>query len=110
MNRRKLLLGLTGFVAAPAICRVSSLMPVSAWADIDTITLPDCLSGLHVWLREAGDHGLTGPAWAHYPVPETPGVYRVRVEGITETGRIIEQKYRLRRRGEKSVSLLGSIV
>ena len=33
MNRRSFLTGLVGFVAAPAIVRVSSIMPVKAWAD-----------------------------------------------------------------------------
>lgn len=110
MNRRKFLIGLSGLVAAPAVVRVSSLMPINAWAGVDIITMPDCISGLSVWLQESGTNGFPGPVWAHYPVPQAPGVYRVRVEGVTETGRVIQQKYRLRRCGEKSASLLGAVV
>ena len=34
LSRRSLITGLVSFVAAPAIVRASSLMPVKAWADV----------------------------------------------------------------------------
>ena len=37
MNRRSFLTGFVGFLAAPAIVRVSSLMPVKAWGSEEDI-------------------------------------------------------------------------
>src|SRR6185295_8645848 len=56
--------GLIGcFIAAPAIVRASSLMPVKAWLEGETeggfLVEPERFSGLSVWWDEATDADLS---------------------------------------------------
>lgn len=65
-TRRGLLLGLTGFVAcAPAIVRVSSLMPVRSWAEGDlqimVIFHDDCTKAFARIIAKAALPMLTTP-------------------------------------------------
>jgi hypothetical protein len=50
LSRRKLFTGAAMFIAAPAIIRVASLMPVKAWADAVSLD-PGGVSRSVYWLR-----------------------------------------------------------
>jgi hypothetical protein len=58
MNRRTFIIGLTGIIAAPAIIRASSLMPVRAWK-------PELKYVQHAW-----GHGTFGRAGGYYEAGE----------------------------------------
>lgn len=92
MNRRRFLTGVAGLLAAPAIVRAGSLMPVSVWK-------PDLLpERLWVWAEDGGTMRWVRTNWGRADmgamriasVPETDwalGRYRPLYSGTSQCGR-----------------------
>lgn len=100
MNRRGFLTGVAGFLAAPAIVRAASLMPVSVWKpesfrcvgpEAFVRLLDGTEIGLPMVLARSGDYpgwipvNIAGGFLQHWLVPGLPDdgrIVRVRFPGL----------------------------
>ena len=98
LTRRGLITGLVSFVAAPAIVRASSLMPVKAWAEPlivgPEMTATEVLRRQQEWARQFARKLLdraANPPWVAdgdrllYPLPPSDEAVRMALDILAAT-------------------------
>jgi hypothetical protein len=89
ISRRGLITGLAGFLAAPAIVRASSLMPVTVWAE-PLVVGPEMTATEVIWRQQEWARQL-----AERIVNPPGGITRATHDQMSETYRLLVDRFGL---------------